>query len=56
MALEIRRAVFLKTTSVNAMKCLVDGSREKQLYLVSDTTYKHRTCTVMLLRTCTFQR
>jgi len=26
----------------------------KNLYLMNDTTYKHRTCTVILLRTCTF--
>ena len=38
------------------MKCLVDGSREKQLYLTNNTiNHMHRTCTVMLLRACTFQ-
>ena len=31
-------------------------NQAKQLYLRKDTTYKHQTCTVVLLSTCTFQR
>jgi len=30
------------------------GSLEEQLYLENHGTYKHRTFTIVLLRTCTF--
>ena len=34
--------------------CFTGRDLEEQLYLVSNATYKHRTFTIVLLRTCTF--
>jgi len=38
------------------LKFIVGGKQEKQLYLANDTMYIHQTCTIVLLRTCTFQQ
>ena len=59
MILEIR-LFFLPSSSFLVVACILqlglDEGKEQQLYLENHAMYMFQTCTVMLTRTCTFQR